>query len=465
MRLPNILLIIMDCVRADRVGAYGYGHNTTPAIDKLAAEGVVFENAYSSLVLEIYSVASLYTGLYSSQHGVDIHHPRLSQEPITLAGYLQSKGYSTAAFTPAGSWHQRTFGFHRGFEHFQEAYRPFSWLDKLFPTETLFEKVWRHLGYRFGYTYDQGGRSMNQAAQKWLSSRPQDKPFFMVVHYLEPHLPYHLPEPFYSKFLPAGVSKPLVKRVNQDAYKYMAHEVEMSAEDFTVLGALYNGSLNYLDFRIQELVSCLETQGGLDSTLIILMADHGENLGEHSLMDHQYCVYDTLVRIPLIMRLPSTFPAGRRELKLVQNIDILPTIVEFAGGSVRELSHDLRGQDMFGSGIGHEFTISEYLTPAFKRFEFAHPKFDYSEYDRQLRAIRTTEYKLIWSSDGEHELYQIATDAYEEHNLIETCPDVASQLLEQLQLWERSIHQPTWERESVEIDPVTEERLRGLGYL
>jgi arylsulfatase A-like enzyme len=425
----------------------------------LAAEGVVYENAFTSGIWTLESVASLYTGLYASQHGVDIHHQTLSPEPTTLASYLQMT-YSGAAFAP-GSWHSRSFGFDRGFEHFQETYRPFTWLDRLFPTETFPEKVWRHFGYR----YDKGARGMNWAAKKWLDSRSDDRPFFMVVHYIEPHLPYRLPEPFYSRFLPAGISKSQAKRVNQDAYKLMAHEVEMSEEDFEILNALYDGALNYLDFRIDELTMHLAARGILDDTLLIIMADHGENLGEHGLMDHQYSVHDTLLHVPLVMRLPGTLPAGTRETKLVQNIDIFPTLIEFVGGSVDDLPNDLRGQNIFEGESGHEFTISEYLAPVFRRFEFAHPRFDYGEYDRQLRAIRTTDYKLIWSSDGNHELYQVSVDPYEQHNLIEAQSDVAGQLEQKLQQWESSIHGPTWQRTSPEIDPVVEGRLRELGYL
>ena len=186
----------MDCTRPDHMGLYGYGRDTTPVIDRLADSGLTFDNAISAAVWTLESVASLYTGLFPTQHGVNIEHPLLSPRATTLASILQELGYETVAFTP-GSWHGRNFGFNQGFDHFKETYRRFTHLDQLFRSETLPEKAWRHLGFRF----DKNARAMNQAAMNWLSRRSSEKPFFLLIHYIEPHLPYHIPEPFRKMFL------------------------------------------------------------------------------------------------------------------------------------------------------------------------------------------------------------------------------------------------------------------------
>lgn len=449
----------MDCVRPDHMGVYGYERQTTPHIDQLAEEGTVFEKTYSSAVWTLESIASLYTGLYCTQHGVDIQHNTLSKDAITLANYLKGLGYATVAFTP-GSWHGRNFGFDLGFEFFQETYRRFDWLNRWFPAETLPEKAWRHVGYR----YDKGARAINRALAKWFKLRSLQKPFLAVVHYIEPHLPYRLPKDFRTKFAVEGVTKASLRNVNQDAYRFMAHEVSMGEEDIAALCAFYDASLSYLDHRIDELLIYLAAEGLRDNTLIILMADHGENLGEHGLMDHQYSVHDTLTHVPLIMHLPGMITANNRDSRLVQNIDLLPTICELAGGSAKDLPY-LPGQNLLGDFAGHPYAISEYLSPVLKRFQFAHRQFNYSEYDRQLRAIRDDTYKLIWSSTGVNELYHIVDDPYEQNDLIHDHPEVADRLQQALNEWLATTERFDWQQETSQMDLITEQRLRDLGYL
>jgi arylsulfatase A-like enzyme len=154
MNQPNILLIIVDCGRADHVGAYGHTRDTTPTIDRLASEGIRFENAFSSGGWTLESVAALYTGLYSSQHGVNAECPVLGVEPTTLASYLQTT-HTTAAFSP-GAWHGRRFGFARGFSRFQETYRRPDFLNLLLPTPTRPEWALRRISRQFGIAFLRG---------------------------------------------------------------------------------------------------------------------------------------------------------------------------------------------------------------------------------------------------------------------------------------------------------------------
>jgi arylsulfatase A-like enzyme len=151
-------------------------------------------------------------------------------------------------------------------------------------------------------------------------------------------------------------------------------------------------------------------------------------------------------------------------MKLVQNIDLFPTVTELLGVEASELQPCTLGKSVL-KHEGHAFVISEYLTPVFKRFEFAHRDFDTSEYDRQLRTLRDENYKLIFSSDGAHELYHIFTDPHEQVNLIASRPQVANEMMARLQQWERTLLLPQWEGVTASIDGEVEQRLRDLGYL
>jgi arylsulfatase A-like enzyme len=207
----------------------------------------------------------------------------------------------------------------------------------------------------------------------------------------------------------------------------------------------------------------------LRNTLLIITSDHGENLGEHQLMDHAYCLYDTLLRVPLVICFPaSECPSGQRITTQVQTLDLFPTILTMAGVCDAELMSQVQGRDPFLpiSGAGGRLAVAEYMTAtAFTGVENRYSGFDGSRYDRTLRAVRASNYKYIWASDGQDELYDLGKDPQEEQNLISAELEATSHLRASLEEWLGSFKHAAMGRESVELDTLTIKRLEDLGYL
>ncbi len=210
----------------------------------------------------------------------------------------------------------------------------------------------------------------------------------------------------------------------------------MRDKDFEILRALYDGEISYLDFRMGQLFDYLRELQVLDDTVLIITSDHGENFGEHHLMDHQFCVYDTLLHVPLIIRYPKLFQPGLRVTQQVQTTDIFPTILDIAGiewdkGKIQR--HSLLKQ---GDANEPTFAIAELSKWHWAVGELkGNPNFDAMKYDRRLKTIRTDSFKYIWASDGNHELYDIRNDSAEINNLIETQPEKAKELKTRLIEW------------------------------
>jgi arylsulfatase A-like enzyme len=244
----------------------------------------------------------------------------------------------------------------------------------------------------------------------------------------------------------------------------------MDAEDFAVLHGLYDGEISYVDHRVGQLHAALRDQGLLDNTLFIITSDHGENIGEHGLMDHVYCLYDTLLRVPLIVSGLAEFAPGERVAEQVQTPDLFPTILKVAGIEEEETWRQVQTPPLFPRdvrGQPERPAIAEYLEPQppvgilRKRY----PEFDASRFDRTLRTVRADGYKYIWASDGRDELYEIASDPGEERNLIDAEPDVAARLRKSLEEWLASFSPARGGDEELELDAAMRQRLEDLGYL
>ncbi|OGW13352.1 MAG: hypothetical protein A3G93_07885 [Nitrospinae bacterium RIFCSPLOWO2_12_FULL_45_22] len=490
---PNIVLIVLDTARAQNFSCYGYPRSTTPNIDAIAKEGTLFLNTITPSPWTLPSHAAIFTGMLPSKHGAHEKHKFLDGCHKTLPEVLKSTGYYTCAISN-NSWVSPYFGFSKGFDIFfklwqlfQDDSDPLPALRKRFLEERdargiilellrqgSFKTFANGLYKRFFYKkrYDCGARRINRiVSHSLLNILGKKQPFFLFINYLETHLKYQAPEPYYGQFLPEGMNKGIASKVNQDAFKYIAGQVEMDRLDFEVLTALYDGELAYLDFRIGELYSHLKGKGLLDDTLLIITSDHGENLGEHNLMDHQYCLYDTLLRVPLIVRYPGVFPAGEMVSTQVQLVDIFPTIMDILQTDDKEMSHELHGQSLLPHKLGDQertFAVAEYLGPQ-PAIEIMAKRYPGSErylnkFNRSLFAIRTSSWKFIESSDGRNELYNIRDDPGEVNNLINTQPAKARELERTLKEWKESNNTRYIASEQKVIDGEVKKRLEALGY-
>ncbi|MCP3977790.1 MAG: sulfatase-like hydrolase/transferase [bacterium] len=284
-RGQDVLLITVDTLRADRLGCYGHAAASTPAIDRLAANGVLFEEATCSVPITLPSHASILTGRDAPRHGVRHNGTyRLSDGQTTLAERLAGQGYRTAAFVGAFVLDAR-YGLAQGFEHYD---------DDVAPTGT---------GAVTGRYNERPADAVVAAAIDWLEAVGDDERFFAWVHLFDPHAPYTPPSEFAE------------------------HEP-------------YDGEIAFVDSQIAQLLDSLDRRGRLRRTLIVFTSDHGEGLGEHGEMTHADLIYDSTMRVPLIVASPTLFPEGRRVAdRVAGGIDVVPTVlsllgVDYDGGEV-----------------------------------------------------------------------------------------------------------------------------------
>ncbi len=467
--LPNIILLVMDAGRADHLSCYGYERKTTPNLDQIAAAGTRYTNAVSAAVWTVPSHASLFTGMYLSGHGLHGRNLKLRQDMPTMASFLRNHGYDTLALTANALIGEAT-GLARGFAGLKD-------IRNIFQGERLPE--WQKLGnalYRRLYYgrsphknawYDNGAWRLNYDMKRWIQRQGnsgQKRPFFIFANYMEPHLRYDPPRAFRRRFL-TPVQEQRWQQVNQNAWKFMSGAVQMTDDDWDILIRLYDAELAYLDGRIGELYQFLQKSDLLGNTVLIITSDHGENLGDHGLMDHQYCVYDTLAKLPLIIHYPQQFPAGLKVEALVQSVDLLPTLTEIISAETDPVLARVQGRSLLPAALqtaSREFAVTEYLAPQLHSFRREGVEFD-PKFSRQLRAIRTRQHKYIWASDGEDELYDLEADPGERRNVIDAERETAVTLANKLQRW---VNQHTLQaEEETHIDEAVISRLEALGYI
>ena len=466
MSLPNVVLLVMDACRADHLSCYGYERPTTPNIDRIAANGTLYENAISPAVWTVPSHASMFTGMYLSGHGLYGRNLKLRSDIPTIATYLKRNGYKTAAFT-ANTLIGEPTGLSRGYDELYDMRHIVAddakWKSKL---NSLYRKLY-FADPESKIGYDRGAWRLNREMKKWVDGQVKGggkRPFFIFANYMETHLPYVPSKESRSKFL-TPEQEARWRTVNQNPWQYISKNVTMDSEDFQILKSLYDAQLSYLDEKIGEIYDFLHEKGLLKNTLFIVTSDHGENLGDHNLMDHQYCVYDTLARVPLVVN----YPASNQGIKIssqVQSLDILPTVIDLLNQDEDPDLKNIQGQSLVPDKIEakpREFTVTEYLAPQLHSFRREAIQYE-DNLTKKLRAIRTLEHKFIASSDGQNELYDLRNDPQESRNLIHEDAQLAAQMEARLADWlEKHALKLAVANESV--DTKIEERLEALGYI
>ena len=473
-QIPNILLIVLDTVRADHLSCYGYSRETTPFLDSLAAEGTRYTQAISPAIWTLPTHVSLHTGLYPSSHGTDSSHQKMDTQSPSLAELLAHNGYETAGFAAAG-WLSEMTRFPRGFETFcgpaeltsQTAFTP-SARNKLL---RVIQKFWAGPDSDSEFP-DKKAQIINRSVMSWLENRDEKRPFFAFINFFEAHSPYLPPPPYHTRFLDPE-EWAYARTISQRQTRYYDGDFELSSEDFRMLKDLYDGELSYLDHRIGELFGFLKKKDILDDTLCIITADHGENLGEKNHFGHRYCLYNTLIHVPLLIRYPEIFPAGHVEDTLVQSLDIFPTVMELAlPDHARRQSSD--AAILVPSALKtrkHPFAVSEKLVSgvAAQDIDPDHARYAERQHSKHYMAIIRDSHKLIWVRDGLNELYDLSRDPTEERNLIHDCPEKAEELLALIKNWKEE-HQSQPKEDYSVLEEQSENsqiirELKALGYL
>jgi len=418
-RKDNIIIFLMDTQRADNLSCYGYHKKTTPNIDAIADEGVIFTSNIIPGVWTLPSHASLFTGRYVSGHGADAHHEFLPAEFPTMAEILGKLGYRTVGLSNNG-WVSRSSGIARGFDEYYLISREKTGKVEWFYVE---EKTFRE------EEKDRGSLKTVNAAVSWIKNRYDgEKPFFMFINVIEPHGPYRPPEPFKSRFLSSSISKEEIEslpplRSVEECIDIRTGELELPVRYWEIQKALYDGCTATVDDRIGRLYKHLEEEGILDDTIFIITSDHGDVQGEHlPHVEHHLCAYDELIRVPLVVRYPKALPRGKKVRWITQTLDILPTILDLLNVKDDDIWRTIQGLSMLPAVDDEplrDFALTEYMKSLQQLFLMwrRHPKFDVRNYNYWLKAVRTLKYKYIWHSNGKDELYDLEEDPSEKQNI------------------------------------------------
>lgn len=423
---PDIYLVVLDTVRADHLSTYGYERETSPRLTEFAADALVFEQAHSTAGWTLPGHASMLTGLYPSRHGAraaggwlpgqsvdgrrNVAFP-LGDEQVTLAEMLRTRGYHTAGFVANFSYLYRSFGFAQGFEIYDDA--PWRILRFRSPVMHFMEARWPTT---FTRPY-RSGHDINAAAQRWLDATAPDRPAFVFLNYMDAHPPYLAPEP-YTEWVKNLPSAPKLAR--RDLY---AHEPRaLTSDERAYIEACYDGQLRAADAAFGAFIDDLKRRGRYDNALIILTADHGTLIGEHGHVGHVgRMLFEPLLHVPMVVKFPgATHPVGRSTVP-VQNMDVFQTALTAAG---IPLPAGTQGESL--PNVTHPI-LAEDDVNAFLVWRYG------TEYDRAIRVLVETPYKLITTSRGDRYLFDITADPTEHHNLLTEDPSRANTMTQRLQ--------------------------------
>ena len=471
---PNILWIVWDTVRSDHLGLYGYQRPTTPFLDEWARGARVYDDCISSANYTVPAHASFFTGLLSSRHGADNDHLFLSNDFTTIAELLRDAGYQTYLYSanPHISAEENfTQGFSAADHPWNESLRRAA-LDilreKVDPgdrTSALAQKV--RAGRVTRWDIKASGRLAERALSSWLAQRDRARPYFAFMNYMEAHRPYVPPREYRARMMtPAQVEESYrIDRSFASQWSYTFGQAEYTPEELAVTAATYDAAVAELDDLLRSLCGALEKSGDLENTLVIVTSDHGEHLGDHHMIGHQHSLYEGLIRVPLIIRYASRFPAGH-DARPVVNYDLFPTLLELAGLPVPDLQGS-GATSLLAPAPAGRVRVTESLgvfRDPFNAVRQLHPGWDPTPWNRELRAVIDGPEKLIWSTNGKHELYRYRDDPAEARNLAASEPAEVARLTALLE--SRAGRAPAGVQEPAPaMTPEQRERLRSLGYI
>ncbi len=437
----NIVVIVIDTARQDRLSCYGYERETSPRLSELAESATLYTNAYSTSSWTGPGHASLFTGLYSAAHGATQENWALSDSLVTFAEVLAKRGYRTVGIAE-NPMLASDRGYAQGFSEYYESWR-------------------------------RGSRGSSGACvedfRRALDGAPGVEPFLVFVNIIAPHSPYDSAKQFRDRF----VSDPSIRLSSNMWRQYYTGRRSFSAAELKHLNELYDAEMLYADYLVGQMMDELGKRGLWDRTVFVVTSDHGENIGDHSHVDHVFTLYETATRIPLIVRQPAVFRAGGVDTAPVQLTDLFPTFLELAGLSPSDFPS--QGRSLLDEGAAADRPVfMEYYYPrqvlsCYGREEFRRSPL-LTPYLRRIRSVTKSGMKLIWGSDGRHELYDIANDPHETRNLIDSPAhrEIRDELIalvqktyEDLRVARAAATPPAED----ELDEATKEALRSLGYL
>jgi arylsulfatase A-like enzyme len=450
----NVLLITVDTLRPDHLGCYGHRGIRTPTIDSIAREGARFEDVLTSVPITLPSHASIMTGLYPPSHGIRFNGAySLPDSIVTMAELLRDAGYTTGAVV--GSYAlDSIFGLDQGFETYNDNYPAGNVLKfkypKLWPSlsRLLVTRIMaRLLPMNFFFSEPQRrADQVTEAALDWLHKHSRER-FFLWIHYFDPHTPYDPPTiPELGTPRTSVPDRTLI--THKPPYRYWWGEVESLDEVYR----RYDGEIEFTDYWLKRVMEELDRQGIRNHTLIVFTADHGECLWEHDLPGHGDSIFDSELRVPLIISLPAVLPTGLRIDQQVELVDILPTILDILGLPIPQ---QVQGISLKGLMDGKEAPGSR---PAY--CETLWPR----DPGKRRKGIREGGWKYITGLSGDPQyLYNLADDPHELRDLSVERPDLVEAFNAQLE--SISGRMGGQEGPPPEMDETVKARLKALGYV
>ena len=445
---PNVLLIVVDTLRWDRLGCYGNQRGLTPFLDRLSARGFRFHQAYAASSWTRPSVASIFTSRYPSQHGAVTILNKIDDQELTLAKVLKELGYATGAVSGSPIISAAS-GFAQGFDRFDE----FPWRDKVRVDPIK-------------------ARALAWLDRVWPSS---GKPVFLYLHLMEPHGPYKPPEPYHTRFRrgprlsDAMVNRKLMrawgefmKRGNAEGFR------QFNATEIAVMASLYDGEVASLDAELEHLFQELDRRRFLDNAVVVITSDHGEEFYEHGGTWHGVTLYNETIQVPLLVVPPGD--GGARPVEgNVSLVDVAPTILELLHAPAPPAfeGHSFARRIERRSWLGARWTgfweTAHDDVEALSELELSggHPK----ALPKHTRALVRRSLKVLTQPGGGTESYDLAQDPGEQRPNLPALAESSAALLDELrrryaQLAERA----SPPAESFELDDATKDRLRALGY-
>ena len=438
----NVVLIVIDTLRSDHLSCYGYFRETSPTLDRLAKEGVLFEDSYASGIATGPGFTSIVTGLYPVSHKYYItpynvpNAYQLDDDIPVIAEIMWDNGYVTAAVDNLINFRSHMKHFVRGYEYYMN------------PTKT---SRWVH--------HHVIASEVNKKVLPWIRQHSYER-FFLFIHYWDPHTPYNQPEGYRKVFKHKRGDYSDLKVMRASAgYDYVpgwgrVDEIVEGDENKSI--DLYDGEILYVDNAVAEVVETLKDEGILDETLIIVTSDHGEQLGQHGIWGHAG-LHESVIRVPLIIRYPKKLPKGVRVKGYVQQADIVPTILSLAGIKTDYKFDGVNLLDVIARRMSRDFAICEtwgercivkgewkliiHYEPELKVIHEVFPEPHWPH----PRPIKTIMERVKIEGNVGYELYNIKDDPMETINLVDERRDVLEEL--------KSIIEE-WVRERVKEDPM-----------
>jgi len=417
----NIILISVDSLRPDHLGIYGYFRNTSPNIDRFAEEAIIFKNAFAQSYWTLPCHASIFTSRYPSVHGAIDKSRRLDRSEITLAEVLRDNGYRTLAFT-GGGYVSSVFGLSQGFDIFIE---------------------------------DDPSLTGNiKSALKWIELN-KDKKFFIFLHGYEVHSLPMVPRQFLSRYVDPkynGVAKSFNLDWSGDLhniynYTYSLNNMSflLNKSDIEYIIDCYDGGVNYIDYNIGELIDELKKLNLDKKTIVIITSDHGQALMEHGYIGAHQDIYDEVIHVPLIIKIPNL--SFKRVIEnQVRSIDIMPTILDLVGLNIPNTVQGKSLLPLIRGDINLSFPV-------------------FSEKEDAI-AIRMDGFKYIWRASGKHELYNLTSDPKEQINIIDKYPNLGKIFQNEIERFIKTNKSNALNNSKISEEEVKkiESRLKELGY-